>query len=68
MLAIGLLLVAFPPAHGLILTALYPPVFIMLIGLILRGVTFEMRAKAPLTQKSLWNKAFFVGSLMSSMS
>jgi cytochrome d ubiquinol oxidase subunit II len=67
-LAIGLLLVAFPPAHGLILTALYPPVFIMLIGLILRGVSFEMRAKAPLTQKSLWNKAFFVGSLMSSMS
>jgi cytochrome d ubiquinol oxidase subunit II len=52
----------------LILTALYPPVFIMLIGLILRGVSFEMRAKAPLTRKSLWNKAFFVGSLMRPMS
>jgi len=67
-LAIGLLLVAFPPAHGLILTALYLPVFIMLVGLILRGVSFEMRAKAPIAQKPLWNGAFFAGSLMASLS
>ena len=46
-LAIGLLLVAFPVAHGTILTALYLPVAIMLVGLILRGVAFEFRAKAP---------------------
>ena len=45
-LAVGLLLVAFPTAHGMILTALYLPVFVMLIGLILRGVAFEFRAKA----------------------
>jgi cytochrome d ubiquinol oxidase subunit II len=67
-LAVGLLLVAFPPAHGIILTALYLPVFVMLIGLILRGVSFEMRAKAPLAQKKLWNGAFFAGSLMASLS
>lgn len=67
-LAVGLLLVAFPPAHGIILTALYLPVFIMLIGLILRGVSFEMRAKAPLDQKRMWNGAFFAGSLMASLS
>ncbi|MEM5468057.1 cytochrome d ubiquinol oxidase subunit II [Celeribacter marinus] len=67
-LAVGLLLVAFPPAHGIILTALYLPVFIMLIGLILRGVSFEMRAKAPLAQKRMWNGAFFAGSLMASLS
>lgn len=67
-LAVGLLLVAFPPAHGAILTALYLPVFVMLIGLILRGVSFEMRAKAPITQKPLWNAAFFTGSLMASLS
>ncbi|MFT6022813.1 MAG: cytochrome d ubiquinol oxidase subunit II [Ascidiaceihabitans sp.] len=67
-LAIGLLLVAFPPAHGIILTALYLPVFIMLVGLILRGVSFEFRAKAPLSQKPKWNAAFFIGSLMASMS
>ncbi len=67
-LAIGLLLVAFPPAHGIILTALYLPVFIMLVGLILRGVSFEFRAKAPISQKPHWNAAFFAGSLMASMS
>ncbi|WP_299963603.1 cytochrome d ubiquinol oxidase subunit II [uncultured Roseobacter sp.] len=67
-LAIGLLLVAFPPAHGIILTALYLPVFIMLVGLILRGVSFEFRAKAPASQKTRWNAAFFAGSLMASMS
>ena len=67
-LAVGLLLVAFPTAHGEILTSLYLPVFVMLIGLILRGVSFEMRAKAPLAQKGLWNGAFFAGSLMASLS
>lgn len=67
-LAVGLLLVAFPPAHGVILTALYLPVFVMLIGLILRGVSFEMRAKAPIAQKRMWNGAFFAGSLMASLS
>ena len=56
-LAIGILLVAFPMAHGEILTALYLPVAIMLIGLILRGVAFEFRVKAPRQYKRLWNRA-----------
>lgn len=67
-MAIGLLLVAFPVAHGTILTALYLPVAVMLIGLILRGVAFEFRAKAPAAQKLRWDGAFFVGSLMAALS
>ncbi len=67
-LAIGILLVAFPTAHGVILTALYLPVAIMLVGLILRGVSFEFRAKAPINQKPFWNACFFTGSLLASMS
>jgi cytochrome d ubiquinol oxidase subunit II len=67
-LAIGLLLVAFPVAHGTILTALYLPVAIMLVGLILRGVAFEFRAKAPSHRKARWNWLFFAGSLMASLS
>ena len=67
-LAIGILLVAFPAAHGEILTALYLPVAVMLIGLILRGVAFEFRAKAPLPQKPYWDGAFFGGSLMAALS
>jgi cytochrome d ubiquinol oxidase subunit II len=67
-LAIGILLVAFPMAHGQILTALYLPVAIMLIGLILRGVAFEFRVKAPGQYKRLWNNLFFAGSLLTSLS
>ena len=47
----------------MILSTLYLPVFIMLVGLILRGVAFEFRAKARDQHKRLWNRLFFVGSL-----
>ena len=67
-LAIGLLLVAFPAAHGAILTALYLPVAIMMIGLILRGVAFEFRVKAPTPHKKSWDLAFWIGSLMTALS
>src|SRR5450756_1670311 len=40
-LGVGILLVAFPVAHGVVLGALYLPVATMLIGLMLRGVAFE---------------------------
>jgi cytochrome d ubiquinol oxidase subunit II len=66
-LAVGLLLVAFPSAHGMILSTLYLPVFVMLMGLILRGVAFEFRAKARDHHKRLWNRLFFVGSLMTAL-
>ena len=61
-LGVGILLIAFPKAHGLILQALYLPVALMLIGLILRGVAFDFRVKAQDTHKPLWNHAFLVGS------
>lgn len=68
-LAVGLLLVAFPAAHGSILTALYLPVFVMLFGLILRGVAFEFRGKtATAGGKRQWNAAFVIGSLLASLS
>ncbi|MBU6374185.1 MAG: cytochrome d ubiquinol oxidase subunit II [Alphaproteobacteria bacterium] len=67
-LAIGLLLVAFPVAHGAILSALYLPVAIMLLGLILRGVAFELRVKAPGPYRQSWNRAFVVGSAMTALS
>ncbi|MDU8942911.1 cytochrome d ubiquinol oxidase subunit II [Ovoidimarina sediminis] len=66
-LAVGLLLVAFPTAHGVILSSLYLPVFIMLVGLILRGVAFEFRAKARSGQRKLWNAAFFTGSIVTAL-
>jgi cytochrome d ubiquinol oxidase subunit II len=67
-LGVGILLVAFPAAHGVILTALYLPVAVMLLGLILRGVAFDFRVKARAHQKPLWNFAFYAGSLLASFS
>jgi cytochrome d ubiquinol oxidase subunit II len=66
-LGVGVLLVAFPKAHGVVLQALYLPAAIMLIGLILRGVAFDFRVKAPIQYKAFWNGAFFTGSLVTSM-
>ena len=67
-LGVGILLVAFPKAHGLILGALYLPVALMLLGLILRGVAFDFRAKARSQHKSAWNNTFFIGSLLTAFS
>lgn len=66
-LGVGVLLVAFPKAHGVVLQALYLPVAVMLLGLVLRGVAFEFRVKAPARYKPFWNRAFFAGSLMAAM-
>ncbi len=67
-LGVGLLLVAFPMAHGIILTSLYLPVAFMLAGLILRGVAFDFRAKARDAHKLRWDRTFFAGSLLASLS
>ncbi len=61
-LGVGILLIAFPKAHGMVLGALYLPVALMLVGLILRGVAFDFRVKAQTAHKPLWNRAFFAGS------
>jgi cytochrome d ubiquinol oxidase subunit II len=65
-LGIGLLLVAFPRAHGVVLGALYLPVTAMLVGLMLRGVAFELRAKAEGWHAELWNWLFWFGSFLAS--
>ena len=65
-LGIGLLLAAFPVAHGVVLGALYLPVVAMLIGLMLRGVAFEFRMKALGWHRELWNWLFWAGSFIAS--
>lgn len=67
-LGIGVLLIAFPTAHSLVLFHLYLPVTVMLAGLILRGVAFDFRAKAPEDHKNLWDKTFKAGSLLATLS
>lgn len=66
-MAVGILLVAFPVAHGLVLTALYLPVALMLFALTLRGVAFEFRVKAPASVQTWWDRAFIAGSLITAV-
>ncbi len=66
-LGVGVLLIAFPQAHGLVLTSLYVPVTIMLMGLILRGVAFDFRVKAGVDKRQQWDRAFFAGSLITAV-
>lgn len=66
-LGVGILLIAFPQAHGIVLTSLYLPVTIMLMGLILRGVAFDFRVKAGDNHRAMWNHLFALGSLIASV-
>jgi cytochrome d ubiquinol oxidase subunit II len=56
------LLAAFPLAYAVLLSALYIPIVLMLMGLILRGVAFEFRFKADAAHRLFWDKAFAWGS------
>jgi len=55
------LLAAFPMVYSTILPALYIGVFLLVAGLIFRGVAFEFRFKAR-TSRYLWNWSFAGGS------
>lgn len=67
-LAVGLLLIAFPEANGIVLTNLYLPTAFMLIGLTIRGVSFDFRAKAKVNRKAFWDNMFSGGSFLMAVS
>ena len=56
------LLAAFPLAYSVVLSALYLPLTMMLVGLIFRGVAFEFRFKTEGMQRRLWDWSFALGS------
>lgn len=60
----GGLFAAFPVAYAILMPALYLPVFLMLLGLIFRGVAFEFRFKTEGKDRKLWDLSFHVGSLL----
>ncbi|EAR10608.1 cytochrome d ubiquinol oxidase subunit II [Reinekea blandensis] len=67
-LAVGLLLIAFPFANSVVFSALYFPTFLLLLGLILRGVSFDFRAKAHAQHKDRWDLLFRLGSWLAALS
>jgi cytochrome bd ubiquinol oxidase subunit II len=56
------LLAAFPKAYAILLSALYLPVLLMLLALVLRGVSFEFRFKAVRSRR-WWGICFALGSI-----
>ncbi len=54
---------AFPKAFSTILPVLYFPIFIMIIFLLFRGVTFEFRLKAHEGKKN-WDRLFITSSVI----
>lgn len=63
-LGVGILLIAFPVAHGLVLGSLYLPVVAMLVGIMFRGAAFEFRVQALGWHRQLWNWLFWLGSFV----
>jgi len=61
----GLFFGAFPLAYGVVFSALYIPVFVMIIALAFRGVSFDFREEAR--DQSPWNLAFGLGSLVATL-
>jgi len=55
------LLAAFPMVYAVFLPALYIGVFLLLAGLIFRGIAFEFRFKAQ-RSRYLWDHSFNIGS------
>jgi cytochrome d ubiquinol oxidase subunit II len=67
-LIIGLLFIAFPSAHSVVMAHLYFPVFVMLVGLIMRGMAFDFRVKAKQDKQQAWDWIFKIGSAIAAMS
>jgi cytochrome bd ubiquinol oxidase subunit II len=63
----GGLLAAFPFAYGALMPALYAPILIMLLALILRGVAFEFRHHGRRRGKAFWTAAFVGGSVAATL-
>ena len=62
----GRALAAFPLAYAVMIPALYLPIIVMLIGLILRGVAFEFRFKSC-AYRWTWDLAFAGGSIVAAL-
>jgi cytochrome d ubiquinol oxidase subunit II len=58
----GMLFGAFPIFYSVLFTALYIPAFIMLLGLLMRGVAIDFYEHSPLNR--LWAVIFGAGSLI----
>jgi cytochrome d ubiquinol oxidase subunit II len=64
----GGLIAMFPLAYGILLSALYPVFFAMLLALIFRGTAIAFREHADERRKPWWDAAMLAASLLSAVS
>lgn len=67
LLGLGLFLVAFPGAWSQVMNNLYVPLALLGLGVSLRSVSFEMRVRAPQSQRPVWLLGFGLGSLFTAL-
>ncbi len=61
----GATFAAFPGWYATLFSGFYLPLFLILVGLIVRGVAFEYRSKRPeAAWRGRWDGAIFLGSLI----
>jgi cytochrome d ubiquinol oxidase subunit II len=63
----GGLFAAFPKAYAAVMPALYIPILMMLLALVLRGVAFEFRLHGRKRGKAFWTAAFAGGSIVATL-
>jgi len=68
LLGAGLFFAAFPFAWGAIIGQLYLPLTLMLVGAVLRNVSFEFRLRASADMRGRWIAGFWAGSLVTAFS
>ncbi|MGA2210926.1 MAG: cytochrome d ubiquinol oxidase subunit II [Acidimicrobiales bacterium] len=64
----GATFAAFPRWYATVFSGFYLPLFLVLLALIARGVSFEWRSKRPEARwRAAWDKAIFWGSVVPSL-
>lgn len=60
----GAMFASFPYWYATLFSGYYLILLVILVGLIIRGVSFEFRAQSPMAKKPLWDNALALGSLI----
>ncbi|WP_283575990.1 cytochrome d ubiquinol oxidase subunit II [Limosilactobacillus pulli] len=60
----GAMFASFPYWYATLFSGYYLILLTILVGLIIRGVSFEFRAQSPMEKKLLWDNALALGSLI----
>lgn len=60
----GAMFASFPYWYATLFSGYYLILLVILVGLIIRGVSFEFRAQSSMAKKPLWDNALALGSLI----